>query len=273
MSVYKTVRSHTGAVLDWNVTTSGTAHDGDIPQDYPSIQQQANAQAGSSTAATIDLIVMTACANDVGFQHFLDPLATHATIAARVSQYCNTDMAAFLATLAGQFPAAKIVVAGYYPGLSLDTDPSYFLNLTGVMYGLENNHGLAPDLLAASIGLSSSGVSIVADNAAFFASEANTQLANAVAAANASVNRIYFANPGFGSTNAANASNAWVFGLGGGVPPSPTDSTASLARRETQCAAVYATSSFDYKFCRLASAGHPNETGATKYFQAIKPFL
>ncbi|HEV7572935.1 MAG TPA: IPT/TIG domain-containing protein [Thermoanaerobaculia bacterium] len=274
IEVYKTDMSHTGAILSFNVPITGTAHNGDIPQDFPSIQQQENALAALPNAPTIDLILMTSCANDVGFKHILDPLATHPSIAARVAQYCLTDMAAFLKATASHFPAATIIDAGYYQGLSMDTSSTYYVSIAGVNYGLEDNQGLAPQALAAAVGVSAANKPLVTGNAGFFASQANLQLANAVASANTLLtpHRIFFANPGFGPTNAANASNAWVFGMSG-VIPGPTDSSAALSAREQQCASVYNTSSMDYMFCRLASTGHPNETGALKYFGAIKPFV
>ncbi len=275
MSVYKKVSAHTGATLSWNDPISGTAQDGDIPQDYPSIQQQANTLASMPNANNVDLILVTGCANDVGFQNFLDPLATQFSIAPLVAQHCLGDMTAFLHSLASQFPSATIVVTGYYQGLSLDTDPAYFVNLAGVLYGLEGNQGLGPQALATAVGITPAGRIQVVNNAGYFASQANMRLASAVQAANVPLtpDRIFFANPGFGPTNAANASNAWVFGLSGGLIPGPTDSSAALSRRESKCAAIYNQSSFDYMFCRLASTGHPNETGATKYFNAIQPYL
>jgi lysophospholipase L1-like esterase len=274
MSVYKSNKAHTGAVLSWNNPISGTAHDGDIPQDYPSIQQQADEFASSPNAATVDLILVSACANDVGFKNFLHPLATQTSIAALVSQYCFGDMTAFLQKTATQFPAAKIIVAGVYQGLSMDTDPGYYVNLAGVFYGLSSNQGLGPSALAAAVGITPVTRLTVTSNAGYFAAQVNIQLANAVNAANSGVSqpRIFFADPQFGPTNAANASNAWVFGLSGGLP-NPTDSLASLNRRIGHCASVYNNLSVDYQFCKLASTGHPNETGATKYFDAIKPLL
>jgi hypothetical protein len=274
MSVYKFVKAHTGAVVSWNNPINGVAHDGDIPQDYPSIQQQADEFANTPNAATVDLILVNGCANDVGFENFLDPMATQASIAARISQYCLGDMTAFLQKMATQFPSAKIIVPGYYQGLSMDTDPGYYVNLVGVLYGLSNNQGLGPSALAAAVGVTPVTRLNVTSNAGFFAAQANMQLANAVNAANSGLSqpRIFFADPQFGPTNAANASNAWVFGLSGGVL-SPTDSLASLNRRKAQCASLYNNLSVDYLFCELASAGHPNETGATKYFDAIKPLL
>ncbi len=274
MSVYKSVKAHTGAVLSWNNPISGTAHDGDIPQDYPSIQQQANEFASSPNAATVDLILVSACANDVDFKNFLDPMATQASIAAKVSQYCLGDMTAFLQKTATQFPSAKIIVTGYFQGLSMDTDPGYFVNLAGVFYGLSNNQGLGPSALAVAVGITPATRLTVTSNAGYFAAQSNMQLANAVNAANSGLSqpRIFFADPKFGPTNAANASNAWVFGLSGGVP-APTDSLASLNRRIGQCESVYNKLSVDCMFCKLASTGHPNEIGATKYFDAIKPLL
>ena len=275
MSVYVRNESHTGAILGWNVSISGIKRDGDIPQDYPSIQQQAYSVANTPNAATMDLILMTGCANDVGFKNFLDPkLALNApSIHNLVSKYCLGDMTTFLHSLTNQFPAAKIIVPGYYQGLSLDTT-QYFIHIAAVLYGLENNDGLDAQALATAIGLSPASIPTVAGNAGFFASQANMQLANAVGAANVNLwpHRVFFADPGFGPTNAANASNSWVFGLAG-LNAEPTDNSAALSRREKQCSKVYSKASIDYKFCRRASAGHPNETGAVQYFNAIKPLL
>jgi hypothetical protein len=260
--------------VSWHNPINGVAHDGDIPQDYPSIQQQADEFANTPNAATVDLILVNGCANDVGFENFLDPMATQSSIAPLVAQYCLGDMTAFLQKMATQFPSAKIIVPGYYQGLSMDTDPGYYVNLVGVLYGLSNNQGLGPSALAAAVGVTPVTRLNVTSNAGFFAAQANMQLANAVNAANSGLSqpRIFFADPQFGPTNAANASNAWVFGLSGGVL-SPTDSLASVNRRKAQCASLYNNLSVDYLFCELASAGHPNETGATKYFDAIKPLL
>jgi len=273
MSVYTTVEAHTGATLSWNDPISGTRRDGDIPQSYPSIQQQANAAASLPNAGTVDLILLTVCANDVGFKHFLHPQATQSSIQGRVKRYCHDDMTAFLPSLVKQFPAAKIGVLGYYQGLSLDTT-AYFIQIAAVLYGLEDNQGLEPQALAVAIGLNPASVPIVASNAGYFTSQANMQLANAVAAANSSLTspQIFFADAGFGPTNSANASNAWLFGMSGLIP-GPTDSSAALSRREKQCSKVYSKLSFDYMYCSRASAGHPNETGALQYFNAIKEFL
>jgi hypothetical protein len=277
MSVYKTITAHTGAILGWNDTGSGPTLDGDIPESYPTVKQQAQGVAGSPNAATVDLILVAATANDVGFQHFLDPNATHPQILTRVTQYCHVEMRSFLIWLVAAFPAAKIIVTGYYAGVSLDSSPAYLVDLVGVMYGLENNQGLAPTALAIAKGVSPAGLPIIASNATFFATQANIALKNAVQEANLTYlppQRIYFADPGFGPQNAALASNAWVFGLSTTLNIlQPTDSPASAWRRKSQCQAVFGSNFTDRTFCELASAGHPNVTGAQHYAAAIISLL
>jgi hypothetical protein len=133
-----------------------------------------------------------------------------------------------------------------------------------------------PDTLAVAVGIGPANKFLVSEHAAFFASEANRQLDLAVGDANASLasTRIYFADPRFGPTNAANASDPWLFGLKGIPVPGPTDSYAAQTRRKKLCEALFkSTISPDYTFCKLASAGHPNEKGAQKYFDQIKKFL
>lgn len=277
MSVYTTMKAHTGAILGWNDTGSGPTVDGDIPVSYPTVKQQAQGVAGSPNAATIDLILVAATANDVGFQHFLDPNATHPQILTRVTQYCHLEMRSFLIWLVSKFPVAKIIVTGYYAGISLDSNPAYLVDLVGVMYGLENNQGLLPTALAVAKGVSPAGLPIIAGNATFFATQANLALKTAVQEANQTYlppQRIYFADPGFGPQNAALASNAWVYGLSTSLNIlQPTDSPASAWRRKSQCQAVYPSSFTDRTFCDLASAGHPNVTGAQHYAAAIIALL
>ncbi len=275
ISVYKTVAAHTGATLGWNDNGSAAARNGDIPATYPTIKQQAQELANLPNAGTMDLVLLDGCANDVQLKFVFDPTNTPNQIIGRVDQYCGTELTQFLQWLSGAFPVARIVVTGLYQGISQYSDAGPFLSVTGVMYGFENHQTLPPRLLAVSIGLSSASQPMMALNALTFANEANQQMANSVAVANLSANnRIFFADPKFGPQNAANASPgpAYVFGLSGGSPQ-PTDSLAAIHDREHACGKVYAKASADYIYCRLASTGHPDQAGAMKYFDAIKPYL
>ena len=115
----------------------------------------------------------------------------------------------------------------------------------------------------------------IATNTEYFADQANLALAQAVKDANKSFNpaRIFFANPGFKAENAAYAQNAWVFGVDVSFLElvEPTDSPTSAKRRAMQCQVLGSTS--DRKYCDVASTGHPNESGAMAYYNAIVPFL
>ena len=276
MSVYTTIRAHTGAILGWNAALGGTVFDGDVPESDPSVHQQALDLAALPNAASVDLILVTATANDVGSNSWLDPAKTQSDILPRVTQYCHDELLAFLTWLAGAFPAAKIIVTGYYPMLSTASDPNLGVDVVAVYVGLKDNQGLLPEALAVAMGLNPATQPIVARNTEYFATQANLAISLAVKDANtalkATTTRVYYADPGFGLNNSAYASPAWVFGVN--VTPlglEPTDSAAAANRRALQCQIL--TNSMDQIYCDVASTGHPNELGAAAYAKAIIALL
>lgn len=280
VSVFTTNKARTGAILGWYDLGSGPDRPGDLPDSYPTVKQQAEGLAALPNAPDVDLVLVCAGANDVKFSEFLDPHANRGRIQARVTEYCENNMTEFLTWLASKFTSATIVCAGYYAGLSLQSDPNFIVDLVGVQYGLENNKNLGAKALAISIGVSPAGKPTIAGNATFFATQANLAIATAVANANATINpaRIFFADPRFKPENAAMAPKAWVYGLNdnGGILQ-PTDGPTSANQRKTECQARYPHLTKkdlnDREFCNLSSTGHPNVTGAQKYAEAIIALL
>ena len=275
MSVYTTRTAHTGAILGWNAALGGTVFDGDIPESDPSVHQQALDLAALPNAPTVDLILVTATANDVGSNSWLDPAKTPSDILPRVTQYCHDEMLAFLGWLGGAFPAAKIIVTGYYPMLSTDSDPNLGVDVVAVYIGLDDNQGLLPSARAVALGLNSATQTIVANNTMYFATQANAAISRAVNDANRLLKptRVHYADPGFGPRHAAyTGASAWVFGVN--VTPlglEPTDSAASAKRRALHCQIL--TNSLDQIYCDVASTGHPNEWGAAAYAAAVIALL
>jgi len=273
ISVYMSGEPHTGAILGWNGTTGGTHFNGDIPKSYPSVHQQARDLAALPNASTVDLILITATANDVGSNSWLDPGKSPSDILPRVTKYCHDDMLAFLGWLAGAFTAAKIIVTGYYPMVSHDSNPNFGVDVVAVYVGLDDNKGLLPAARAIAMGLNVGTQPKVASNTEYFAAQANLAISLAVKDANQALNpaRIYYADPGFGTKNAANAPNAWVFGIDVTLLGlQPTDSPTSANLRATQCQVL---NSLDRVYCDVASTGHPNESGALAYAKAIIALL
>jgi lysophospholipase L1-like esterase len=276
ISVYTTQKAHTGAILGWWDPTVKQPYDGDIPTSYPTVRHQAEDAARALNASTIDLILLSATINDVGLSHIFDPEATHPSIDARIAEFCQGDLLAFLTWLKGAFPAAKIVVTGYYAPVSpLSLSAPGIVDVIAIQYGLDNHKGLAPRALEIELGLDA-GYSIVTDNAVYFAAQANQAIAATVASADQGVSpaRIVFADPKFLPQNAAYASNPWVFELNNSAKVlQPTDSSAAVARRTPLCQAAYPGDTPDdvtnRTFCELASAGHPNALGAQAYSSAI----
>jgi hypothetical protein len=86
--------------------------------------------------------------------------------------------------------------------------------------------------------------------------------------------RIFFVTVSFADENSIFASNAWLHGINSDL--SPKDDVAGsryiscdVASRHS-CAGQERTTD---AFCKRASIGHPNVTGAQKYADAIKSFL
>jgi lysophospholipase L1-like esterase len=283
--VYKTVKAHTGAILGLQTLGTSAAMHGDLPEPLPTVSTQAYTAANElgTDVANIDLILVAASANDVGFKNFVNPSVSTQSIQTRIDQYCRDDMKSFLITLANTFQNARIIVTGYFQGISDDTDPAYVTNLAGLMIARGDAIGLIPAATALLMGPSAAAAALLIDptkkpdialRTGYFATNANIALAAAVSQANAATSgatRIFFADPQFGPTNAANASNPWVFGLTTPTVLDPPDEASVAAAREVQCNIKY--SGTDKLYCKLASVGHPNETGAQKYFDAIKPHL
>ena len=274
MSVYMSGQPHTGAILGWKAALGGTPYNGDIPKSDPSVHQQALDLASLPNASTVDLILLTATANDVGSNTWLDPAKGRSDIDPRVKQYCHDEMLAFLVWLAVAFPAAKIIVTGYYNMVSSDSKPDLGVDVVAVYIGLDDNQGLLPEARAVALGLNSLTQAKVAGNTEYFATQANMAIALAAKDANTALGstRIYFADPKFGTQNAAYAPQAWVFGVDVTLTGlQPTDSPESANLRAAQCQIL--TNSMDQIYCDVASTGHPNETGALAYANAIIALL
>jgi len=70
----------------------------------------------------------------------------------------------------------------------------------------------------------------------------------------------------FTATNAALASNPWLFGIHADLTVSPED---PMAAERHQACDLFETDIFQREGCYRASAGHPNQRGAEAYADAI----
>ena len=256
IGVSKTVLAHSGANIGIGDATSLPAIAGEVPTSYPTVIQQC--ASFTDSPETVDLVLVNGGLNDINVRTVLNPTTSPSALVPLIEQRCDQDMATLLREVARTFPAATIVVTGYFPMVTADSN-----------IGL-----LEPLLIGAGVALAGLPGGFVAaqvrptivKNCRIFYEESTAKLAGAVDEVNdeLDVPRLVFANPHFTSQNAALAPDAWLFGINGDT--TPQDNIVAGPRAQACTANASRT---DVEVCKRASLGHPNTIGAQKYAEAI----
>jgi hypothetical protein len=261
VGVYELFLPHSGAVLE--APGSGPVLDGEVPTSFPTVTQQV--QAASATPAfaapeDVDLVLVDGGANDVDIRVILDVTADDDALRTLVENACRVRMEDVLNLVARSFTNAHVIVLGYYPIVSDQSDVTLITLLIAALGGV----------LGGLLGTVAKARAV--QRCAIFASDANANLGRAVDALNASnpldgQARAFLAVPAFGPENAVFAPNPFVWGLD--ADGSPQDPIAGA--REMACRVI--TDTIGRQECDRASAGHPNVRGAEAYANAIRPVL
>jgi len=257
----KKVLAHSGAIIGVGVNTNEGSLDGEVPTAYPTILQQVGQF--NDSPETVDLILMNGGINDVDIRDILNPFTDTSHLQDWIETHCHAHMKLLLDQVTAKFnlPTARIVVTGYYPILSEESDPDFFkpfLKAIGAPWldflgeGLE---GLIMDKIIKHCGI--------------FSDQSASTLQNAVDDANntpSGQGRISFVNPGFGPENSAFAGASWIFGVNDDLDLSPQDEV--IDSRHASCDNCEPDLLLRWE-CYRASAGHPNVLGAKQYATQI----
>lgn len=268
MGVYKTVLAHSGAIIGVGNNTQLPLVDGEVPTSFPTILQQIDTY--PHDPAAVDLVFLDGGINDITVEEIVNPIAT-SNLSNLAQQHCYIDMKVLLTKVAEQFPNARIIVTGYYPIITDDSNLSpLFLLLSGL--GMVVG-GLAGAIVGGAIGVAQKDAMVSRSNT--FATEAHQKLQKAVNDINTTLTggtRIYFARPNFSSRNAIFAPDTWLWGIGMDLSPEDYQQIGGVApTRERVCLSVGASdpSRTDLCKCKIASIGHPNVAGAKEYARVI----
>lgn len=276
--------AHSGAVikpspLDWDVDPELPVLDitGEIPKGRPTITAQVaawNWQAKADPnnpkdlkdlreqAMRIQLVIMDGGGNDVGIFSILDPLGNDQELLDAIQKACNTDMQVLLQQVVNTFRNAKVIVTGYYPVISLETDSEKLFKILSNLGLL----GANSDLFGwAWIPMLDWLVGRLTTRSNLFAYYANSALALAASMVGPQVS---LAVPKFGPDNAFEAPDSYIWDL----QVVDQDVLALDPVAEERREACKNKPGTDWT-CPIASFGHPNPRGAQAYFEAIKPFL
>jgi lysophospholipase L1-like esterase len=258
-NAYKTVLAHSGAVIGVGATIHEPAVDGEVPTAYPTILEQCDQVPGNPN--DVDLVLVNGGINDIGVQYIFNALTDQQELADTIQRFCHADLTVLLQQVAARFanPATNILVPGYYPVLSTQSDP---LRIPAMLplFGVSVSALLNPfDPIAK-----------IVSNSLLFWQQSKTAMMQAVADVNRQLgtNRIVFVEPNFSEANAAFAPTPWVFAVNADL--SPQDDV--IAARHAVCL-IDEPDPVQREFCFRASAGHPNRWGAKAFLNALYPVL
>jgi len=237
----------------------------EIPHSAPTILEQVDAfpEPGDPDPATVDLLLLDGGINDTGFETFLDPETSRREIATVALEHSYREMTTLLHAARDTFPNALIVVTGYYPVVTRDTD---FDELVDQVEPIADEETDVPVGLAAAVlelyDFFTDTTGDIVRNAVRFHEHQLYQLRRAVADASEDPEvrgpGVLFAHPGFAHENGLFASEPWLFDLENVGDPDV------VRERVEGCEAIGAGIA-----CELASTGHPNRVGAERYADAV----
>ncbi len=129
--VFEKVFAHSGALIDNSSTEPPrfTSKDREVNLPFPTVNQQldqARAYYGNDRAS-VDLILVDGCINDVDVANLLDATAAPESMRQRITGPCLNGMHTLLQRITSSFPNARIIVTGYYRIVAAETDDNAFL--------------------------------------------------------------------------------------------------------------------------------------------------
>ena len=287
-TVLERVEAHSGALIEPGPTDDRlSANNPEVNLARPTVHDQVDAALKYyADPATVDVILLSACGNDVGVENLLNASKVE-EIDDMAARKCGAPMERLLRRVAGAFRAATIFVVGYYPFFSDQTRNDFILK------------GLTKRFVKVVVGtprLSNKEllVRLTENSRDWYAASNKTlnQVAQKLNAETASPRpRIIFAKIDFPPeySFAAHDTRLWGFNrspfrmlmlfLSFGKMLLPANDEVRR-QRTASCNDVFKTipgEATDEKrerekrrmFCRYASLGHPNRLGARLYADAV----
>lgn len=290
--VIERIEAHSGAVIDrGSVDTNLIATNAEVNLALPTINEEVdNARRFYSNGSKVDLVLISACGNDVGVQNLLN--ASGREEIDRITEAkCGPPMERLLRNVATSFPAAQVIVIGYYPFFSEKTRNDFILKALARRF-FKTTPG------APRLGRKEVLEQLTANSKAWYEAS-NETLAAATRKINAELGaareRIIFAKIEFPPdySFAAKGTRLWGFDrspfrmmlvlLSFGKILLPTNDEVRSQRRAS-CDDVFRRQPNEtseqkkdrqrrHLLCRYASLGHPNRKGALLYAEAIATAL
>ena len=250
---------------------SGPPH-GEVPSSTPTVQNQGLVLGPQRlTTSDVDLLLVDGCINDLNVRSILSPQMNATQIASETARLCNEPVRSLLVSLAAVYPSSKILLIGYFPIVSGNSDLralTFFAAQVGALTpAIAAAAGLPFDPLTGVIAGTAAAEHyrqhVIANSDAFHAISTSSLLSAAITANTQSTgNRIEFVPVPFGVNNAYAAPDSYLWL----VPTHPVQQDEVYAERYRSCRPLAGA---DKLLCIEASMGHPNVRGAQAYADSI----
>lgn len=229
----------------------------------------------------VRLVILDGCINDLSFGRIIDPETDENELSQLTQYFCEDLMRELLRAARARMPNAWIVVAGYYPIVSPDSDLFSIAQYTATQLTFGPGRGRV-DVTAEQLADARAFRDQSALQSALFHSESAAAMQRAVAAVqaeNEAAPPVLFVDPAFEPENSVFATRSFLWATTAHTPlleqlseilrPStnifPEDDTLGL--RLSRC--VQPDAIDGPFFCLYVSVGHPNVAGAARYTERI----
>jgi lysophospholipase L1-like esterase len=216
---------------------------------------------------SIDFVYLCAGANDVQLGNILVFRDNVRHIRALVDEMMDAPLAALIEAMLATFPNARILVAGYYPIITKQSNPQNLAELLLALYYLTRSRAHSDSPFG---GLRKQNM---VDNCQAFADRSNEVIGNVTDAANAARpnrERVFFApldfSPGHALFAPGRTTRLWKLNYRGKTTDEMVEDRTSL------CKGAYKGNKHphvDAQLCDHASVGHPDKKGAELYCAAL----
>ncbi|HQR36135.1 MAG TPA: membrane dipeptidase, partial [Blastocatellia bacterium] len=282
IGIYKTLVAHSGAIIgfkdngDRDNTKFLPIH-GEVPTSYPTILEQC--ESFMDAPDTIDLIILDGGINDVEVSRILNVLKSDAELRQLTKTHCHIHMARLLRQVVAKFPNAKVVVTGYFPIVSDQSDTNFLAAFLGglglaaetlVALGLGAAIGVGPGAVA-GVTISKVVRDRLVERCKIFAEQSATSLQDAVDEVNATLPapRIALGHPQYRQSHSALTQASWLYGINADLTPQDEHIRNERLANCEECKRKEPNRDINALSCQRASLGHPNPTGAREYAKAI----
>jgi lysophospholipase L1-like esterase len=291
-TVIEKIEAHSGAVIERNSLTDNlTSTNPEVNVGLPTVDDEIDdALRFYSDGSRVDLVLLSGCGNDVGVQNLLNASGDE-DVDRMTEARCAAPMEGLLRRIATTFPAAEVVVTGYYPFFSEQTRNDFVMKALTRRF-FKTKPGI-PKMSSKEV------LERLTANSKEWYQASNKALAEAVRKVNAELGsgreRVMFARIEFSPdySFAARRTRLWglnrsplrmalvILSFGRILLPSNDE---VRRQRAASCDEVYKRQPNEtpeqkkarqngHMLCRYAALGHPNREGALLYADAITNLL